>query len=115
MSTTTAANRLDDLYRLRDRVDAEIAALESGDWLRTTIARVGREYGIHPATILGRDRTAYVCSARRVLCRVLRDQQWTLTRIGAALDRHYASVMHALATITDDELATVARIERQAA
>lgn len=107
-------SRLDELYRIRDRVLAEIAYIERLDIelanierIRATpvdriVANAADLYGVAVADILSPSRDRRVTNARQAACWLLRGHGMSLPAIGRALDRDHTTVLYAVRRIDAD-------------
>lgn len=112
----TPAQRLHDLRTLRSKVDAEIARLErSMDWRDELTKQVAvRSGGLDPAAIRSPSRRPELVAARRIVAMLLYRHGQSTPAIGAYLGgRDHSTILHALNTITADELAMVEQIQRK--
>lgn len=96
-------SRLEELYRLRNRITAEIAQLERrerrlpcGPDAQRVVEQVAWRYGMKPALILGRSRQPNVVRARQEAAWELRKLNLSYPQIGAVLDRDHTTVMAAV-------------------
>ena len=60
------------------------------------IARAAEAYEVRPARIAGKGRERQEVRARWHAARLMRDEGLSLPQIGAALNRHHTTIMHAL-------------------
>lgn len=108
----TPSDRLRRLYGLRRRLDVEIAAAErlEGIVCDDVTHEVCRLYEITFDDLIGRRRSAWIVAARRTTCVALSLLGWSSVRIGRQLGRDHTTILHALATATDDERDRAARL-----
>ncbi len=106
--------KLEDLYRQRARLEAEIAHEEAAEARRArrplpttgaVIAATADLYGVTVEQVLSDARAPRVVKARQAACWVLRAQGWTFQGIGRALDRDHSTVIHACNKIDADAAA----------
>lgn len=75
-----------------------------------TVEIVARACGLAPAALVSRSRLRYYAEARQIVFWLLREAGLSYPQIGAALDRHHATVMHGVAEVeADSELRALAR------
>lgn len=107
-------SRLDELYRIRDRVLAEIAyierlgaEIENLDRIRSTpVSRIidtaADLYGVDVDEVLSTSRNDRVVRARQAACWLLRGHGMSLPEIGKAIGRDHTTVLHAVRKIDAD-------------
>lgn len=89
--------RLDELYRMRTRIAAEIDYYERAGLTRTehVIAAAADLYGVTADAVLSNDRGGRVVLARQAACWLLRARGLSLPTIGRALGRDHTTVLYA--------------------
>jgi chromosomal replication initiation ATPase DnaA len=107
-------SRLDELYRIRDRVCAEIAYIERLGYeidnierIRATpvahiIAAAADLYGVDVDDVLSTSRADRAVRARQGACWLLRGHGMSLPEIGRALGRDHTTVLYACRKIDAD-------------
>jgi chromosomal replication initiation ATPase DnaA len=96
--------RLDELYRMRTRIAAEIDYYERAGLTRTehVIQSAANLYGVTAEAVLSPSRDAQDVRARQAACWLLRARGLTLPAIGRALGRDHTTVLYACNKIDAD-------------
>lgn len=103
-------NRLEDLYRKRAWLAAEIEREEAAQARRgratvssgAVIGSTADLYGVTVEQVLSTSRDPRIVKARQGAMWLLRADGWSLPKIGAALGRDHTTVLHACNKIDGD-------------
>lgn len=126
--TTGTTDRLAELYKLREQLEAEIErelaaqrrlealqtraqrVLTPRAWEDQVLAQVARAYVVDDVEQLrGRSRDAHLTEARHVAWWILHTGGWSLPAIGELMHRDHTSVLHGVRRVENDgELRAIA-------
>lgn len=107
-------SRLEELYRIRDRVVAEIAYIErcaheierleriQATPVASIIASAADLYGVDVDEVLSTSRADRATRARQSACWLLRGRGMSLPEIGRALGRDHSTVLYSIRRIDAD-------------
>ncbi len=114
-------SRLDDLYALRNEVDAEIerehaaiirarrlrdraiVAITRGSWTQRVFNASCEHYGTSPDDVLSTRRDRVLVDTRHVAMWLMRDAGRTYPEIGNELGVHHSTVMNGIQRVNADE------------
>lgn len=65
--------------------------------VKRLIAEVASDFAATPDEIKGHLRMAHLLAARAIICKVLRQRNWTYGQIGAAVNRDHSTVIYTIA------------------
>lgn len=111
-------SRLDELYEMRDRIDAEIQreldALKTTGVLRDEVvellgtartatvrvlAAVSQAYGVPIETLTTKGRNRTTVDARHIAAWLLNDHGYTSVEVGRTFDQDHSTALHAVARV----------------
>jgi chromosomal replication initiation ATPase DnaA len=100
-------SRLDELYRMRASLAAEIYRLEAAQTVTpirsgAILADAADLYGVGVEQVLSNSREDRVVKARQAACWLMRGFGLSFPRIGAIVGRDHTTVMHACTKIDND-------------